>query len=61
MKNAYDLARDLITVLADIDRTLDKKSKTKNASEQTRLDKEIDSLEIKMLEIKNQLKNIEVK
>jgi hypothetical protein len=61
MKNAYDLARELITVLADIDSTLDKKSKTKNVSEQTRLDKEIDNLEIKMLEIKNQLKKIEVK
>lgn len=61
MKNAYDLARELITVLADIDRILDKKSKTKNVSEQTRLDKEIDNLEIKMLEIKNQLKNIEVR
>ena len=61
MKNAYDLARELITVLTDIDTSLDKKSKTKNVSEQTRLDKEIDSLEIKMLEIKNQLKSIEIK
>lgn len=61
MKNAYDLARELITVLTDIDTSLDKKSKTKNVSEQTRLDKEIDTLEIKMLEIKNQLKSVEIK
>lgn len=60
MKNAYDLARELIIIMTDIDSTLDKKSKTKNVSDQTRLDKEIDNLEIKMLEIKNQLKNIEV-
>jgi hypothetical protein len=61
MKNALDLAREWLIVLADIDAALDKKSKVRNVSEQARLDKEIDNLEVKMLEIKNQLKNIEVR
>lgn len=61
MRNAYDLARNLITVMSDIDRTLDKKSKIKNVSEQNRLDQEIDRLEAEMYEIKNTLKGLEVK
>jgi hypothetical protein len=61
MKTAYDLTRNFLTVLSDIDATLDKKSKVRNVSEQARLDKEIDNLEVKMLEIKNQLKNIKVR
>ena len=61
MKNAYELARNLIEVMSDIDRNLDKKSRTKNVSEQKRLDDEIDRLEVKMFEIKNVLKNIEIK
>lgn len=61
MKTAYDLTRKFLTVLSDIDEALDKKSKARNTSEQARLDKEIDNLEAQMLEIKNQLKNIEVR
>jgi hypothetical protein len=61
MKTAYNLTRQLIEVMCDIDRNLDKKSKTKNVSEIERLDKEIDRLEVKMYEIKNVLKNVEIK
>lgn len=61
MKNAYEVTRELIVILADIDRALDKKSKAKNQDTKDRLDKEIDNLEVKMYEIKNVLKAIEVK
>ena len=61
MNTAYNLTRQLIEVMCDIDRNLDKKSKTKNVSEIERLDKEIDRLEVKMYEIKNVLKNVEIK
>lgn len=61
MKTAYDMTREFLTVLSDIDRAIDKKSKSRNVNEQARLDKEIDNLEVKMFEIKTQLKNIEVK
>ena len=58
MKTAYDLARELIEVMSDIDRNLDKKSKSTNESNKERIDKEIDQLEIRMYEIKNVLKEI---
>lgn len=60
-KNAYDLARNLIEVMADIDRALDQKSRSKNAKEIQALDTRIDALETKMYEIKNVLKAIDVK
>jgi len=60
MKTAYDLARELIEVMSDIDRNLDKKSKSSNESARERFDKEIDLLEIRMYEIKNILKEINV-
>jgi len=60
MKTAYDLARELIEVMSDIDRTLDKKSKSSNEAVKERFDKEIDLLEIRMYEIKNVLKEISV-
>jgi len=60
MKTAYDLARELIEVMSDIDRNLDKKSKSTNESNKERIDKEIDQLEIRMYEIKNVLKEIKV-
>jgi biopolymer transport protein ExbB/TolQ len=61
MKTAYNLARELIEVMADIDRNLDAKSNTKKEEVRERLDKEIDQLEIRMYEIKNVLKNIDIK
>jgi hypothetical protein len=60
MKTAYDLARELIEVMSDIDRNLDKKSKSSNEAVKERLDKEIDLLELRMYEIKNVLKEINV-
>jgi len=60
MKTAYDLASELVEVMSDIDRNLDKKSKSSNEAVKERLDKEIDLLEIRMYEIKNVLKEIDV-
>ena len=60
MKTAYDLSLELIVIIADIDRTLDSKSKSKDIVIIERLDREMDKLEIRMYEIKNVLKGIQV-
>lgn len=60
MKTAYDMARELIEVMSDIDRNLDKKAKSSNVTTRERLDKEIDELELRMYEIKNVLKEIKI-
>lgn len=60
MKTAYDMARELIEVMSDIDRNLDKKSKTSNVTTKERIDREIDQLELRMYEIKNILKELKI-
>lgn len=57
--NCYDLAREFLRVVAEIDVLLDKKSKA-SAKEEAALDTQIDALEAKMFEIKNKLKEKEV-
>lgn len=54
--NAYDLTLELIRVMADIDRVIEAKSKTRRTEELHRYDAEIDRLECRMYEIKNILK-----
>lgn len=61
MKTAYDLSREFIEVLADIDRAIDAKSKTRDSKTSQMLDEKIDSLEAKMYDLKNTLKAIVVK
>ena len=61
MKTAYDLSREFIEILADIDRALDAKSKTNDNRTIKILDEKIDSLEIKMYDLKNALKALIVK
>lgn len=61
METAYDLFKRLLGVMADIDRNLDEKSKTDNNKRIEILDKKIDSLEAEMFDLKNKLKNIELK
>ena len=56
--NGYDLARELLTVVKDIDDLLDKKAKSRK-KDTPEIDKEIDILEEKMFEIKNKLKSLE--
>ena len=61
MKTAYDLYQKLIEIIADIEQTLDEKSKVSNTRILNTLDEKIDLLEIEMREIKNKLKNITIK
>lgn len=61
MKTAYDLSREFIEILADIDRSLDAKSKTNDIRTIKVLDEKIDSLEAKMYDLKNALKALIVK
>lgn len=61
MKTAYDLSREFIEVLADIDRALDAKSKTNDSKTIQILDEKIDSLEVAMYDLKNALKAISIK
>lgn len=57
--NGYDLAREFLTVVKDIDDLLDKKAKSRK-KDTPEIDKEIDILEEKMFEIKNKLKSLEL-
>lgn len=61
MKTAYDLYQKLIELIADIEQTLDEKSKVTNTRISKSLDEKFDLLEIEMREIKNKLKSIRIK
>ena len=60
MKTAWNLSLELLSILKEIDDLLEQKNKENNINKQNILDKRIDILEIKMFEIKNILKNMEV-
>lgn len=57
--NCYDLALEFLRIVKGIDDLLDKKAHARKKDYEA-LDKEIDILEQRMFEIKNQLKNKEV-
>lgn len=59
-KNAYDLTLEFVSVIGDIDTLLNKKMKANNIDEIERFDKEIDSKEARLFEIKNMLKRMEM-
>lgn len=61
MKTAYDLYQKLIEIIADIEETLNEKSKISNTRISKTLDEKIDLLETEMREIKDKLKSIEIK
>lgn len=61
MKTAYDLYQKLIEIIADIEQTLDEKSKVSNTRVLNSLDEKIDLLETEMREIRNKLKNTTIK
>ena len=61
MKTAYDLYQKLIEIIADIEETLNEKSKISNTRISKALDEKIDLLETEMREIKDKLKSIELK
>ena len=58
MKNCYELTLEYICILGDLERAIDKKSKAGTPAEHSWLDTEINKLELRMIEIKNILKNI---
>ena len=57
--NCYDLALEFLRVVKGIDDLLDKKAKASGKQEEI-LDRELDTLEARMFEIKNKLKGKEV-
>lgn len=61
MKTAYDLYQKLIEIIADIEETLNEKSKISNTRISKALDEKIDLLEAEMRELKDKLKSIELK
>lgn len=58
--NAYDLTRQFIEVLGDIDALIEKKGKVASAADDKLLDDKITVLENKMFDIKNKLKETEI-
>jgi hypothetical protein len=61
MKTAYELYQKLIEIIADIEETLNEKSKISNTRISKALDEKIDLLEAEMRELKDKLKSIELK
>ncbi|WP_297429499.1 hypothetical protein [Clostridium sp.] len=60
METAYDLFKQLLTIMADIDRLLDEKSRVTSERSIQILDQKIDVLETEMFEIRNKLKSIKL-
>ncbi|EKQ58273.1 MULTISPECIES: hypothetical protein [unclassified Clostridium] len=60
METAYDLFKKLLTIMADIDRLLDEKSRVTSERSTQILDQKIDVLETEMFEIRNKLKSIKL-
>lgn len=61
VENAYDLFKQMLGVLSEIDEKLDKLGKARDTETKERLSKEIDILESEMFEIKSLMKSIKVK
>ena len=57
--NCYDLTLEFLRIIDELQRVVDKKSKS-NVKDYDWLDTEINKLEARMFEIKNQLKNKQV-
>lgn len=60
MKSAYDLTREFIEVMADIDELLSKRAKACDIRERDLYDEEINRKECRMFEIKHLLLAIKV-
>ena len=58
--NAWELTRELISIMADIDRKIEEKSKTSIAEKWIGLDADIMRLESNMVEIINVLKTVKI-
>ena len=60
MRNLWQIHLDLINLEEEIDRLVLRKNRERLMSEKERLDKEIDSMLAKELELKHKLQKIEV-
>lgn len=60
MRNLWQIHLDLINLEEEIDRLVLRKSRERLTSERERLDKEIDNMLAKELELKHKLERIEV-
>ena len=60
MRNAWEIHLELINLEEDIDRLVLKKNRERLASEKERLDKEIDRIMTKELELKHKLERIKI-
>lgn len=59
-KNAWDYTLEIITLLTDIDKNNELLSKTNNIKDRDLLSNKIDSLEIKLFDLKDKLKKVTV-
>ena len=60
MRNAWEIHLELINLEEDIDRLVLKRNRERLVSEKERLDKEIDRMMAKELELKHKLERIEI-
>ena len=59
-KNAWEYALEIISLATDIDNLNLKLSKTNNITERNKLSSKIDSLELRLFEVKDKLKKITI-
>ena len=59
-KNAWEYALDIISLATDIDNLNLKLSKTNNITERNKLSSKIDSLELRLFEVKDKLKKVNI-
>lgn len=59
-KNAWEYALEIISLATDIDNLNLKLSKTNNIIEREKLSSKIDSLELRLFEVKDKLKKITI-
>ncbi|MBP3914744.1 MULTISPECIES: hypothetical protein [unclassified Clostridium] len=59
-KNAWEYALEIISLATDIDNLNLKLSKTNNITERNKLSSKIDSLELRLFEVKDKLKKVNI-
>lgn len=59
-KNAWEYALEIISLATDIDNLNLKLSKTNNITERNKISSKIDSLELRLFEVKDKLKKITI-
>ena len=59
-KNAWEYALEIISLATDIDNLNTKLSQTNNIIERNKLSSKIDSLELRLFEVKDKLKKVNI-